>query len=60
MVVSSAFYSCENDVSAAWADFYTVSAFSGNPAVHNVHPGGTAVKDYSLHQLILGSNALLR
>jgi hypothetical protein len=28
MVVSSAFYSCENDVGTAWADFYTVSVFS--------------------------------
>jgi hypothetical protein len=63
IVVSSALYSCENDVgsaSMAWADFQTVFSSSGNPARNNVPPEGNTVKDYSPRNLALGSNALLR
>jgi len=63
MVVSSALYSCEKDVSSAntvWADVQTVFSSSGNPAGNNVHPEGITVKDYLPSNKTLGSNALLR
>jgi hypothetical protein len=63
IVVSSALYSCKNDVGSAntvWADIQTLFASSGNPAGNNVHPEGITVKDYLPCNLVLGSNALLR
>jgi hypothetical protein len=63
IVVSSALYSCENDVgatSSARADLQTVFSSSGNPAGGNVHPEGITVRDYLPSNSTLGSNALLR